>query len=170
MSWKKIIEILNLQPLPHEGGFYRETYRADTSAFCSEVAFNKNKSYSTAIYYLVTSKSFSALHRVKQDEVFHFYAGSPVEMFLLFDDGKHDLVSIGSDIFSGQKPQVLAPKNVWQGTRLKDSSEDSWALLGTTVAPAFEFEDFELASRSTLQKSFPDLELLINRYTLPDHK
>lgn len=164
MTSDQIIEKLNLKPLPHEGGYYRETYRANKDAVCSEFD-GKEKRYSTSIYYLVTENNFSALHRVKQDEIFHFYSGSPVEMLQIFDDGSHKIITIGNNILNGEEPQVLAPKMVWQGTILKDKNPKSWALMGTTVAPAFEFVDFELWSREKLTAAFPHLKDLIAQYT-----
>jgi uncharacterized protein len=164
MLWEEIVQKLDLKPLPQEGGYYRETYRANVSSFCNE-NFNRNKEYSTAIFYLITAKSFSALHRVPQDEVFHFYAGSPVEMLQLQSNGGYKIIEIGSDIMSAQSPQVLAPKNIWQGTRLKNPSSDGWALLGTTVAPAFEFQDFELGSRQKLSQEYPSIVELIEKFT-----
>jgi predicted cupin superfamily sugar epimerase len=162
MKLKEMIEALGLKPLPHEGGYYRETYRAELKSICPEFGAGVEKEYSTAIYYLITKESFSALHKVKQDEVFHFYAGSPVEMLQLADDGSYQVITIGNDILNGQQPQVLAPKNVWQGTVLK---EGEWALMGATVSPAFAFQDFYIESRAQLIEKFPQLSDLITRYT-----
>src|SRR5690606_25816936 len=108
---------------------------------------------STAIYYLVIPESFSALHRVKSDEIFHFYGGDAVEMIQIDDHGKLERFEIGNDILGGQQPQVIVPSGVWQGVRLKQGG--SWALMGTTVAPGFEFEDFEVGLRDQLIQNFP---------------
>jgi hypothetical protein len=116
-------------------------------------------------YYLVTANSFSALHLILQDEIFHFYYGSPVEMLQITDDRHVTIVEIGSDILPGQVPQVVAPKGVWQGTRIKNPTKNSFALMGTTVAPGFEFEDFKLASRSEFIARFSQYESLIRKFT-----
>lgn len=158
---KEIIEKLGLQPLPHEGGYYRETYKSDeTTKPCDS---NLTRSLSTAIYYLVTPDSFSALHRVKSDEMFHFYSGDAVEMIQITDDGKLSRITLGSDVLRGESPQVVVPKGVWQALRLKKGGR--WALMGTTVSPGFEFEDFELGNREKMNGLFPRLEDDINGYT-----
>ena len=159
-----IIKKLNLKPLPDEGGYFRETYRSKISA---QVWFKNDKeavsrNFGTAIYYLVTPDSFSALHKVKSDEMFHFYAGDPVEIIQIFEGGKTRKIIMGSDFINNQEPQVLVSAGVWQGTRLQEGGK--WALLGTTVAPGFEFIDFELGNKNKLLKQFPNLKNEILKY------
>ena len=165
-SAQEIIEKLDLVPLPEEGGFYRETYRSNTEKLPATV-FGINaetkRSISTAIYYMVTAESFSAIHRIKSDEVFHFYAGDPVEMIQFDDQGNLSRTIIGNDILGGETPQVVVPKGVWQALRLVDGGK--WALLGTTVAPGFEFEDFEVGTREQMTNLFPHLSNDIQRFT-----
>lgn len=161
---ESIIKKLNLKPLPDEGGYFRETYRSKVSA---PVRFKNGKeavsrNFGTAIYYLVTPDSFSALHKVKSDEMFHFYAGDPVEIIQIFEGGKTRKIIMGSDFINNQEPQVLVSAGVWQGTRLQEGGK--WALLGTTVAPGFEFIDFELGNRNKLLKQFPNLKNEILKY------
>jgi uncharacterized protein len=164
MTAKELIELLGLEPLPGEGGYYRETYKAAGIVPASVLPQHGGaRSYGTAIYYLVTPQSFSALHRVPQDEVFHFYLGDPVEMLQIDDSGETSTIVIGSDLKSGQRPQVVAPGNVWQGTRLLEGGK--WALLGCTVSPGFEFADFEIKSRNELTELFPKHEELIRQFT-----
>lgn len=158
LTAREITDLLELEPLPSEGGFFRQTYRAKTQY--------QDRPVSTAIYYLVTPESFSALHRVPQDELFHFYLGDPVEMLQVTESGASTRVILGSDLHQGQRPQCLAPGGVWQGTRLKDGGK--WALLGTTVSPGFEYSDFELASRSVFFRRFPDLKEDIIQFTHPE--
>ena len=146
-----VIQALQLVPLPGEGGFFRQTYiRPAKDGLPS----------STAIFYLVTPESYSALHRLKHDEIFHFYCGDPVEM-LQIDSGKKHKVRLGSDVMKGDSPQVVVKANVWQGTQLV--SGGSWALLGTTMSPGFE--SFEMADRKQLLEAFPHYEADIISFT-----
>ena len=163
-----IVKKLNLKPLPGEGGFYYETYRSETDVPSRLLGLDgkDTRHVSTAIYYLVTPESFSALHRVKSDEIFHFYAGDPVEMIQIDPNGNILRITIGSDIMNGEQPQVLVPKGSWQALKLRDGG--SWSLMGTTVSPGFEFEDFELGSRDELLNTFPQLREDIIRYTRED--
>ncbi|MGE0173672.1 MAG: cupin domain-containing protein [Oligoflexales bacterium] len=147
-----VIEKLNLVPLPEEGGFYNETYR---SSLIFKTA-NGDRCSKTAIYYLLSPTDFSALHRVKHDEIFHFYAGDPVAMLMIDQTGEAKQVSLGNDILSDEFPQMIVPAGVWQGCRIK-SPQIGWSLLGTTVSPGFEFIDFELGNRSEIIKAFPHL-------------
>lgn len=162
MHYTEVIKKLDLVPLPEEGGFYRETFRSKRMVK-SEVLGEKSEC--TCIYYLITEDSFSALHAVDQDEIFHFYAGSPVEMFQFNTDGESELITIGNDIFKDEIPQVIVPHGIWQGTKLKESKEGAWALLGCTVAPGFEIENFHIESRAELVSKFPHLEEQITRFT-----
>ncbi len=148
MTIPELIRALDLRPLPDEGGLFRETYRS---------------AHSTAIYYLVTPDQFSALHRVRGDEVFHFYLGDPVEMLQLHDDGRGTLVTLGTDLARGMRPQVVVPGGVWQGTRLRPGG--AFALLGTTMAPGFDPADFELGARATLVTRYPEFAVEIERFT-----
>jgi predicted cupin superfamily sugar epimerase len=162
MHYKEVIKKLDLVPLPEEGGFYRETFRSNRIVK-SEVLGEKSEC--TCIYYLITEESFSALHAVDQDEIFHFYAGSSVEMFQFTTDGESEITTIGNDIFNDEIPQVIVPNGVWQGTKLKEPKEGAWALLGCTVAPGFEIENFHIESRSELIQRFPHLKEQITRFT-----
>lgn len=155
MTAADVIRALSLVPLPGEGGFFRETYRSRLrlpSATLPE-GYLGERDAGTAIYYLLTRDSFSAMHRLRGDEVFHFYLGDPVEMLQLRPDGKISLLVIGPDIASGMSPQIVVPAGVWQGSRLMAGG--AFALLGTTMAPGFDLSDFELAKRSQLTKSYP---------------
>jgi len=150
-----VIEMLQLQPLPGEGGYFAEIYRSSENLDVLPSRYRGEKrSFGTAIYYLVTPDSFSSLHRLRSDEIFHFYLGDCVEMLQLFPDGSGTIVRIGSDLSAGLRPQVVVPRDTWQGTRLATGGE--FALLGTTVAPGFEFSDFEAGSRSDLLQSYPE--------------
>ena len=166
MTPESVIKMLKLQPLPGEGGFYRETYRSQSRInvrFQTE-ASDVERTVSTAIYYMVTPTNFSALHRIKQDEVYHFYMGEPVELLMITETGGHRVEILGNSIMEGQQPQVVIPAMTWQGVKLRTGSK-GWALLGTTVAPGFEFSDFELGARDELLERFPDISELVKSYT-----
>ncbi|MCS7045539.1 MAG: cupin domain-containing protein [Gemmataceae bacterium] len=149
-----LIRRFNLQPHPKEGGYFRETYRAAESVPADALAqrYGGPRSISTAIYYLLTPSTFSAIHRLQSDEVFHFYGGSPVEMLQLFPDGSGRIVLLG-DVFDGGEPQVVVPRGVWQGSRLRRGGE--YALLGCTVAPGFDYADYEAGRRKELLAQYP---------------
>ena len=156
---KKIIHNLGLQLHP-EGGFYRETYRSQQEI---DLPNSVKRSVSTAIYYFLTPETFSEIHRLKNDEIFHFYTGSPVEMLQLFENGDSKIVYIGEDVISGYTPQVVVQKNVWQGARLKKGGQ--FALLGCTVSPGFDFEDYESGKCEELVKKYPDRKDFIEAIT-----
>jgi predicted cupin superfamily sugar epimerase len=157
----QIIALLNLKPHPEEGGYFVETHRS--SETLSEKALPSRykgiRSFGTAIYYLLTPETFSAMHRLQSDEVFHFYLGDPVEMLQLWPDGSGKVITIGSDILNGMLPQIIVPRGVWQGAKL--IRDGSFALLGTTVSPGFESEDYESGRRDELVKSYPQFREVI---------
>ncbi len=146
---QQLIERLCLRPHP-EGGYYRETYRSSESIEQGALPsrYNGARSFGTAVYYLLTAETFSAIHRVKSDEVWHFYCGDPVEILQLLPNGSGLLIRLGSDVEGGMQPQAVVPRGTWQGTRLVQGGE--YALLGTTVAPGFDFADFRLGFRDEL--------------------
>jgi len=160
-----LIDKLGLKPLPIEGGYFAETYRSDETipASALDSRYGRDKAFSTAIYYLLTGDVVSRMHRLASDEVFHFYAGDPVEMLRLFADGSHEVVILGGDVEAGQTPQVVVPRGVWQGCRLAPGG--SWALMGTTVAPAFDREDYEPGDRDALIRAYPECAGLIRLLT-----
>jgi hypothetical protein len=158
LSAADVIRILALVPLPGEGGYFRETYR---SALPLPNAASRD--LSTAIYYLLTDSSFSAMHRLPGDEVIHFYFGDPVEMLQLRPDGAAARLTIGIDIANGMRPQVVVSGGTWQGSRLLPGGE--FALLGTTMAPGFDTRDFELGDRAALLGRYPGHADLIRALT-----
>jgi predicted cupin superfamily sugar epimerase len=139
MTADELIERLDLRPLPGEGGHYRETWRSGAGS---------------AILYLLTPGSFSALHRLPTDEIYHFYLGDPVEMLLLHPGGRSGTVVLGPDLLGGQRVQHTVPGGVWQGSRV--ASGGAWGLLGTTMAPAFELASYEAGDRNALVAGWPD--------------
>jgi predicted cupin superfamily sugar epimerase len=161
----RLMAALDLRPLPLEGGFFRETYRAadQLPAAALPARYARAKSAATAIYYLLTPDTFSALHRLATDEIFHFYLGSPVHMLQLLPDGGGRVVVLGPDVLAGQQPQVVVPRGVWQGSCLEPGGE--FALLGTTMAPGFDFSDYENGDRVALAGRYPAFADLIGRLT-----
>lgn len=148
----EIIEKLGLIPLPEEGGYFKETFKSKRLVKSSELG---EMSECTCIYYLITEDSFSALHKVDMDEIFHFYGGSAVEMFQIDEAGEGKLITIGGDLFNDEIPQLVVPRNIWQGTKLKNPSKDAWALLGCTVSPGFEIQNFHIENKDKLKEIYP---------------
>jgi predicted cupin superfamily sugar epimerase len=154
-----------MKPLAGEGGYYVETYRASEKIgkAALPVRYTDARSFSTAILYLLTADTCSALHRLRSDEIFHFYLGDPVTMLQLCPDGSSEVITLGRDILNGQRVQVAVPKDSWQGCFLNEGG--SFALMGTTIAPGFEFADFEPARREELLKKYPARRDLILKLT-----
>jgi len=165
MTADDVKHFLQLTPLDVEGGFFRETYRSrwQISAEYLPEGVRGARSLATAIYYMLTPESFSALHRLPGTEVFHFYLGDPAEMLQLHPDGKTQIVTLGHDLATGQQPQVVVRGGVWQGCRLADKGQ--WALMGTTMSPGFDYADYETGVRDELIAQYPDMAEAIRRYT-----
>jgi predicted cupin superfamily sugar epimerase len=159
----QLIRHLRLEPLPVEGGYFRQTWASDESVAITR--YDSLRPAGTAIYYLLTSDpdSFSALHRLAGDEIYHFYLGDPVEMLLLAESAPAERIVLGPRIFDGEHVQYLAPKFVWQGSRLVSGGR--FALLGTTMAPGYDARDFALARRDELVGQFPAQASLIRALT-----
>jgi predicted cupin superfamily sugar epimerase len=151
---EKLIKQLGLKPHP-EGGYYRETYRSNEIIGKKVLPerYAGNRTYATAIYYLLTRETFSAIHRLKTDEIYHFYLGDPVELVQLLPDGSGCIVTLGNDIAGGTQVQTVVSRGTWHGARLAEGGK--YALLGTTVSPGFEFADNEIGDRNDLIRSYP---------------
>ena len=149
MNTEQIKRLLRLEPHPVEGGFYRRTYTAPGSA---ELPRGR-RPQGTAIYYLLEPGTFSEMHVLDSDEIFHFYLGDPVEMLQLYRDGGSALFTLGSDLLAGQHVQLIVPSGVWQGARLIEGGEV--ALLGCTVTPGFDFADYRGGSFAELAAQWP---------------
>jgi predicted cupin superfamily sugar epimerase len=157
MTAEDVISVLGLEPHPLEGGFFRETYRT------SQKLLGQDRSLATAIYYLLTAQSFSRMHKLPGDELFHFYVGDPVEQLQLRPDGAGEVVTLGHNVSAGHRPQVLVPGGVWQGAAL--AAGGRFALLGTTMSPGFAYPDYRAGDRAELQKLFPSFAAIIERLT-----
>ncbi len=165
MDTEKLKQTLNLKPLPEEGGYYAETYRSNEKLARSllPTRYTGDRSFGTAIYFLLTSDTFSAMHRLATDEIYHFYLGDPVELLSLREDGSGEIFTIGTDFERGMTPQLTIPRGTWQGARLLPRG--AFALLGTTMAPGFEFADFELGEREALAAQYPKFSAMIRQLT-----
>jgi uncharacterized protein len=166
-SAEAIITSLRLEPHPKEGGFFREVYRSEEQLPAAALPdrYAAPRSFGTCIYYLLTPQTFSAMHRLASDEIFHFYLGDPVQMLQLFANGQGKLITIGPDILNGQSPQVIVPRGVWQGSCLMPGGSAGFALLGTTVAPGFDYADYEHGHRDELVAAYPAFSEMIHRLT-----
>jgi len=164
MDPSRIIEALSLEPHP-EGGFYREIHRsAETVPWAAlPERFSGDRAFCTSIYYLLTAESFSAMHRVRSDEIYYFHVGDPVLLLRLRPDGGGDQVTLGVDLDRGHRPQAVVPAGTWQGARMERGG--SFALLGCSVAPGFDFADFEIADRDDLIGRYPRWVGLIRELT-----
>lgn len=165
MTAQQVIDYLQLEPLPVEGGYYRQTHRSeemiDKKHFKTDYA--EDKSIYTAIYYLLIPDTQSALHWLPTDEIFHFYLGDPVSMLNLFEDGSSSEITLGQDILKGHHVQYKVPARTWQGSFLQEGG--SFALMGTTMAPGFDFSDFKGADQQDLLRRFPNHKKLIVQLT-----
>lgn len=159
MTAQEIKNLLRLEPHPIEGGSFRQTY---ISAGTVELPRGR-RAYGTAIYYLLESGTFSEMHRLESDEVFHFYLGDPAEMLQLHPDGSSAVVTLGHDLAAGQQVQVAVPAGVWQGTRLVDDGK--MALLGCTVTPGFDYADYQHGSYAELAAKWPREKERIRKLT-----
>jgi len=157
------IDQLHLQKHP-EGGFYKETYRAAELIPASGLPgrFPADRTHSTAIYFLLRGQDRSLFHRIKSDELWHFHAGASLTIYIL-NQGKCEKHVLGTDIENGESLQIVVPANCWFGARVND--DHGYVLSGCTVAPGFDFADFELAGREILLKEFPHERTIIEQLT-----
>ena len=155
LNAEKIRELLRLRPHPIEGGYFVETYRSELKIAQSILgrAYSGERLAGTAIFYLLTPDTFSAMHQLPGDELFHFYLGDPVEMLQLRPDRIVDVIVLGQDIGAGMRLQHNVPGGVWQGSRLVAGGE--FALLGTTMSPGFDYADYVTGDRNTLIAAYP---------------
>jgi uncharacterized protein len=154
MTASEIKALLKLEPHPVEGGHFRRTY---TSALTIDVPRGESsvpRPAGTAIYYLLEPGTFSEMHVLASDELFHFYLGDPVEMLQLWPDGHSTLATLGPDLSAGQHVQLLVPAGVWQGTRLIGNGKV--ALLGCSVVPGFDFADYTSGNYAELAAKWPN--------------
>ena len=164
MLKSKLIDSYKLQPHP-EGGYFKETYRSEGKIISSDSLdqFPNNRNYSTAIYFLIEKNNFSALHRIKSDEVWHFYEGDTLEVIEIDLEGKLIRTEVGRELDKGQAFQYMVKAGHWFGSRVLNGGD--FSFVGCTVAPGFDFKDFELANRAELIKLFPQHKDIIVELT-----
>ena len=158
----QLIHHYNLQAHP-EGGWYTQTYKSNEQIDVNALPgrFGGDRAFSTAIYFLLEQGNFSAFHRIKSDECWHFYAGDPLLVFIIHQNGELKIVSLGNDFENGQAFQYVVPANCWFASRPAPGSE--YCFLGCTVSPGFEFADFELANSNALAGMYPQHEEIIKQ-------
>lgn len=148
-----------------EGGYFREVYRSEEiiPKHSLHERYQGDRNHSTSIYFLLTSNEFSAFHRIKSDELWHFYTGSPVTIHMIDEKGKYSAIILGADADNGEMYQFTIPHGVWFAASINEP--DSYTLVGCTVAPGFHYDDFELGKREELIRLFPQHEGVIKRFT-----
>ncbi|MEI6696540.1 MAG: cupin domain-containing protein [Bacteroidota bacterium] len=159
------IEKLCLQKHP-EGGYFKEAYRSDESIshLSLPFRFKEDRCFSTAIYFLLENDNFSAFHRIKSDEIWHFYKGSSLTLYIITEDGCLSNLQLGDNPLNGEHFQITVARNSWFAAHV--NAKSSFTLLGCTVAPGFDFKDFELADCEDLCKEYPQYETLIKKLTI----
>jgi uncharacterized protein len=151
---QQLIDKYKLQPHP-EGGWYTQTYKSiGTIPSCSvPEEFPDSRPYSTAIYFLLEKGNYSAFHRIKSDECWHFYYGDPLEIFVLKQNGELQIITLANNFEETQHFQFIVPANSWFASR--PAAGSAFSFVGCTVSPGFTFEDFELAKQTELISTFP---------------
>jgi len=162
MTAEYIIKHLQLQPHP-EGGFFKETYRSTgiISSKCLPQEFNGNRSYSTAIYFLLRQGDYSAFHRIASDECWHFYEGGTLLIHVISEEGNYSCIRLGREIHEEEIFQFVVPANSWFASEPAEGVD--FSLVGCTVSPGFDFADFEMANAENLSKQYPEHQSLIHR-------
>ncbi len=161
---EQIVKELNLEPHP-EGGFFKETYRSEgiIGQDVLEKQYQGDRNYSTGIYFLLTSENFSAFHKIKQDEMWHFYDGSPLCIHSINPEGIYKKTMLGRNFSAGETPQYLVKGGYWFAASVPQ--QNTYSLVGCTVAPGFDFADFELPKAAELIKQFPNHQKIIKDFT-----
>lgn len=157
---QNLIHQYNLLPHP-EGGYFKETYRSEESIPASvlPLRFSGGRTFSTAIYFLLLKDLFSAFHRIKSDECWHFYEGDSLKVHVLHHNGTYELIRLGKNREEGEVYQAIVPAGAW----FASETSGEYSFVGCTVAPGFDFKDFELAKAAELKSEYPISENLIER-------
>lgn len=167
---KKLIDRFKMEKIPVEGAWFHVTYGSKDTipAAALPARYGSPRVAGTAIYALATREDFSGMHRLKTDEVWHFYLGDPLELLLLHHDGRGEVVVIGPDVFAGQHPQYTVPAGVWMGGRPARATLEAYTFFGCTMAPGFDYGDFETAYRDELERDYPAWTKLIGELMRPE--
>jgi len=163
------IQKLNLQKHP-EGGYYRETYRSEDIVNQDKLLtrYDNSRNASTAIYYLLLDEEFSSFHKLKSDEIFHFYSGTTLIVHIIDIEGKYQEFKLGKNPDENEILQLVIPHDSWFAAHV--SQPNSYSLIGCTVSPGFDFADFTLADRTQLVTLYPHLTEIITKFTRDSHK
>lgn len=164
---EQLIKKLKMEKIPVEGAWFALTYTSteQLAAAALPARYGAPRAVGGAIYALVTPVDFSAMHKLKTDEIWHYYAGDPMELLLLHPEGHSEVIVVGPDVFAGQQPQYTVRHGVWMGARPLSKKADAYTLFGTTMAPGFDYADFETGYRDELQKAYPQHAALIGELT-----
>ena len=157
--------IEKLEMIKHpEGGYFKETYRSDESIDAGHLPgrYEGSRSFGTSIYFLLTTESVSNFHRLQSDEIWHFHQGGVAKIHFITEEGQYYSKDIGPDLEKGQSLQVIIPRNTWFAAEV---IEEHYILVGCTVSPGFEFEDFELAEGKNLKGQYPEYTEVIERFS-----
>lgn len=148
-----------------EGGYFKETYRSEEKIPMQDLPpkYKGDRNFSTAIYFLLKEREFSAFHRLKGDELWHYHAGDALEIFVIKTDGSLQICYLGPNMNADEHPQLVIYKNQWFAARV--NNPQGYTLMSCTMTPGFEFDDFELAKASELQAHYPQHQELIKRLT-----
>jgi predicted cupin superfamily sugar epimerase len=166
---KKLIDRFKMERIPQEGAWFAPTYRsAELVSLAGATRYAGGRVAYSAIYCVQTRADFSGMHRLTTDELWHFYDGAPIELLLLHPDGRGELTILGRDLEAGQRPQLLVPRDVWQAAR-PIGGDDAWSFFGNTLAPGFEYADFEIGYRDLLIARYPSFAAKIIELTRPEH-
>ena len=162
MNADRIITKFNLQKHP-EGGYFKEVYRSEGIISEDNLpnVINGERNYATSIYFLLTSKDFSAFHKINQDEIWHFYSGTTLKLHMISPEGEYSFVLIGNNFYDGEVPQFVVPAQYYFAAEVVQ--KDSFSFVGCTVAPGFDFRDFDMPKSSNLIEKFPDHKKIISR-------
>ena len=158
MTAAEVIARLRLEPHPVEGGHFRETWRGPDAG---------PRNVGTAIYYLLSGPAVSEMHRLPGAEVYHFYLGDPLELLTLHPDGTHAICVLGTDLVAGEVPQAVIPGGVWQGS-VRRARAAGFTLIGATMAPGFDYADYETGTRAELSRQWPGAAGLVAARTPRD--
>ncbi|MEM1223281.1 MAG: cupin domain-containing protein [Verrucomicrobiota bacterium] len=170
LTAEEVIAHYKLEPLDQEGGFFRQVWKSgllvNNDTLCERYPDEGTHPMGTLIYFLITTDSFSAMHRLPTAEHWFFHMGDPLEMLLLHGDGRGEIAMLGTDLKAGQQVQLTVPMDSWQGTRIAEGADEyGWSLGSCVMVPGFEWTDFELGDRSLLIKEYPEHAAAIERRT-----
>lgn len=164
ISSKELVNKLDFQPHP-EGGYFKEVYRSEEEMKSEDLPerYKSPRCFGTSIYYMLEGERFSSFHKLKSDEIWHFYLGSPIILHLINKEGKYSKVIVGQNVDEDEHLQFTIPHGTWFAAEVKDKS--SFSLVGCTVSPGFDFADFEMGERNNLIEMFPKFKDIIEKLT-----